>query len=145
MKAVTEKIETLRKAVAESVVVARPESIRKLLENELPKKDVLVVARVAGITAAKKCSELIPYCHPLPIDFASVEFDVRENRITITATVEAIWKTGVEMEALCAVTVAALCLYDMAKGVDKELRIEGIALVSKSKEEGSGVRGQGSG
>jgi len=131
MKAVTEKIETLRKAVAESVVVARPESIRKLLENELPKKDVLVVARVAGITAAKKCSELIPYCHPLPIDFASVEFDVRENRITITATVEAIWKTGVEMEALTAASVAALTIYDMLKPVDKMIEITSTKLIMK--------------
>jgi cyclic pyranopterin phosphate synthase len=99
--------------------------------NDLPKKDVLVVARVAATSAAKKTSELIPYCHPLPVDMVEVEFDVRDDHVGVTARVEAIWKTGVEMEALTAASVAALTIYDMLKPVDKDIVIESVRLEEK--------------
>ncbi|MBI1976848.1 MAG: bifunctional molybdenum cofactor biosynthesis protein MoaC/MoaB [Candidatus Omnitrophica bacterium] len=131
MKSITHKINTLRKATAISALVAKPETIQRLRSNDLPKKDALVVARVAAVSAAKKTHELIPYCHPIPIDSVSVEFEVGKDRVTVTATVEAIWKTGVEMETLTAASVAALTLYDMLKPVDKEMEIVSTKLVSK--------------
>ncbi len=132
MKSITDKIETLREASATSTVVAKPDTICKLLENDLPKKDVLVVARVAGIMAAKKTSELIPYCHPLSIDSVDIQFDVQSDKILITSTVWAIWKTGVEMEALTAASISALTIYDMLKPIDKELEIVSTKLISKT-------------
>ena len=135
-----------RSAVAEGFFCAAAGTLDRLEAGNLPKGEALAAARIAGIGAAKRCDELIPLAHPLPLDVVAVEFErIESQRLRIVASASTTAKTGVEMEALCAVTVAALCLYDMAKGVDKELRIETIALVSKSKEEGSGVGGQGSG
>jgi len=131
MKSITHKINTLRKAVAISTLVAKPETIQRLKNNDLPKKDALVVARVAAVSAAKKTHELIPYCHPIPIDSVEIEFEVLGDRVNITASVEALWKTGVEMEALTAASVAVLTLYDMLKPVDKEMEIVSTKLVSK--------------
>jgi len=131
MKSITNKKDTLRTAVAESNLKAKPETIKLMQANELPKKDVLIVARVAGVNAAKQTSDLIPYCHPLPIDHVDIEYDVTEESIKITATVTAIWKTGVEMEALTAASIAALTIYDMLKPVDKEMEIVSTVLVSK--------------
>jgi len=131
MISVTDKPTTLRQAVAVSILKAKPETIDKLRENDLPKKDALIVARTAGVAAAKKTPELIPYCHPIPIDSISIEFEVGTDRITTTATVEAIWKTGVEMEALTAASTATLTLYDMLKAVDKEMEITSTKLVKK--------------
>jgi molybdenum cofactor biosynthesis protein MoaC len=131
MKSVTSKTTTLRRATASGRVNASPESIRRLQANDLPKKDVLVVARVAAVAAAKKTPDIIPYCHPLPIDAVDVSFDVADGQVVITASVEAIWKTGVEMEALTAVSVAALTIYDMLKPVDKSIEITSIQLDSK--------------
>jgi cyclic pyranopterin phosphate synthase len=99
--------------------------------NDVPKKDVLVVARVAGISAAKKTPDLIPFCHPLPIDAVDVSFNMEEDHIDLTASVEAVTKTGVEMEALTAVSIAALTLYDMLKGIDRNLEIEWVRLLEK--------------
>jgi molybdenum cofactor biosynthesis protein MoaC len=99
--------------------------------NDLPKKDVLIVARVAATAAVKKTAELIPYCHPIPIDSVEVAFEVGKDEIEISAAVDAIWKTGVEMEALTAVSAAALTIYDMLKPVDQEIVIESIKLVKK--------------
>jgi molybdenum cofactor biosynthesis protein MoaC len=99
--------------------------------NDLPKKDVLVVARVAATAAVKKTADLIPYCHPIPIDAVEVVFEVGEDDIEISTSVEAIWKTGVEMEALTAASAAALTVYDMLKPIDKEIVIESIKLVAK--------------
>jgi molybdenum cofactor biosynthesis protein MoaC len=99
--------------------------------NDLPKKDVLIVARVAATAAVKKTAELIPYCHPIPIDSVEVEFQVGEDTVDILASVEAIWKTGVEMEALTAASTAALTVYDMLKPVDKDIVIETIRLEKK--------------
>jgi molybdenum cofactor biosynthesis protein MoaC len=112
-------------------VRANPKTIELLRTNDLPKKDVLVVARVAGTTAAKKTPDLIPYCHPLPIGAVEIGFEVHEDRIDIRSMVEAVWKTGVEMEALTAASVAALTIYDMLKPVDKNLTIESVRLDEK--------------
>jgi molybdenum cofactor biosynthesis protein MoaC len=131
MKSVTEKIETLRSAKAVSVVTAGKDTLDRLTRNDLPKKDVLPVARTAGILAAKKTSEIIPYCHPIPLDYIQIEFSLTENRIEIEATVETVGKTGVEMEALTAASVAALTVYDMLKPVDSNLEIVSTKLVEK--------------
>ena len=128
MKRVTSKPKTLRRATASGCVRTTAETIQRMQANDLPKKDVLPVARVAGVTAAKKTSDIIPYCHPLPIDSVEVDFEVHDNRVDITASVEAIWKTGVEMEALTAVSAAALTIYDMLKPVDKNIVIDAIKL-----------------
>lgn len=121
-----------RRAVARAIVEMAPETARRL--RELPKGDALTTAQLAGIMAAKRTAELIPLCHPLPISHADVTVDVREESVVITGTVETTAQTGVEMEALTAVTVAALTVYDMAKAVDKEMRITDVVLVEKTKE-----------
>ncbi len=131
MKSVTSKISTLRRASASACVRANPKTIELLRSNDLPKKDVLVVARVAGTAAAKKTPDLIPYCHPLPIGAVEIDFEVHNDRVDIRSTVEAVWKTGVEMEALTAVSVAALTIYDMLKPVDKNMEIEALRLDEK--------------
>ncbi len=131
MKSVSDKITTLRRAQAVSVLTAKPAAIERLKNNDLPKKDVLVVARIAGVQAAKKTFDLIPYCHPIPIDWVEINFEVQADRVVVSAEVEAIWKTGVEMEALCAASVAALTIYDMLKPVDKDMEIISTKLISK--------------
>ena len=131
MKSVTDKVTTLRRAVARGRVSAAPETLIRMAANELPKKDVLIVARVAAVGAAKKTPDLLPYCHPLPLDAIDVNFDVHDDHIMIEASVEAIWKTGVEMEALTAVSVAALTIYDMLKPVDSNMVIDEIKLDEK--------------
>jgi len=131
---VTAKDDTVRVAVAASRVVMQPETLRLLLRGEIAKGNVLTTAQVAGIQAAKKTPDLIPMCHPLLLTGIDVELtpDEANNTIEITATVRLTGKTGVEMEALTAVSVAALTVYDMCKAVDKGMRIEGIHLVSKT-------------
>lgn len=131
MKSVTSKNTTLRRATARAVVCAKEDTISRIEANDLPKKDVLAVARVAGTTAAKRTPDLIPYCHPIPVDSVEIVFSVGEDRVEIEATVEAIWKTGVEMEALTAATAAALTVYDMLKAVDDDLSIESVRLLEK--------------
>ena len=131
MKPVTTKIETLRRAVAQAVVRAAPETLARMQANEVPKKDVLPFSRAAALLAAKKTPELLPDCHPLPLDAVDVTFDVQQDRIEIRVSVEAIWKTGVEMEALTAASVAALTIYDMLKPIDKNLEILSTKLLSK--------------
>ncbi len=131
MISVVHKTDTARKAVAEGWVKASSEAVQRLLANDLPKKDVIAVARAAAVMAAKKTFELIPYCHPIPLDVVEIDFKVEPELIKVTACVEAVWKTGVEMEALTAVSTAALTIYDMLKPVCKGLEIGGIKLVSK--------------
>ena len=131
MKSVTSKTSTLRRARATARVLANPKTIERLRSNDLPKKDVLVVARVAGTAAAKKTPDLIPYCHPLPIGAVEIDFEVHEDRVDVLCTVEAVWKTGVEMEALTAASVAALTIYDMLKPIDKDMEIEAVRLEEK--------------
>jgi len=122
-----------RRAVAASRLVCQPATIRALKARALPKGDVLTVAQVAGIQAAKRAGELIPLCHPLGLDHVEVSFRVRRDAIEITCAAETSARTGVEMEALTGVSVAALTLYDMCKAVDKTMHIEGIRVVEKVK------------
>lgn len=122
-----------RRAVAEGFFVARAETIEAVMDGRLPKGEALAVARVAGIMAAKRCDELIPLCHSLPIEAVQVDFERVERGIRIVGSASVTGKTGVEMEALTAVSVAALTLYDMTKAIDKQLRIEGITLLEKTK------------
>lgn len=131
MKSITDKTTTLRKAMAVSAVLAKPEAIERLKANDVPKKDILIVARVAGVMAAKKTPDFIPYCHPIPIDSVAIDFEVLADRIIVTASVEAIWKTGVEMEALTAASAAALTIYDMLKPIDKDMEIVSTKLSEK--------------
>ncbi|MFG0328266.1 MAG: cyclic pyranopterin monophosphate synthase MoaC [Phycisphaerales bacterium] len=123
-----------REAVAEGFFVAKSSTLDAILAGDLPKGEAIAVARVAGIAAAKRCDELIPLCHTLPLDAVAVQFErAAPDRLRIEATATITAKTGVEMEALTAVSVAALTLYDMTKAIDRELRIEGIRLVRKTK------------
>jgi len=123
-----------RRAVAEGFFIAKDETIDAVMDGRLPKGEALAVARVAGIMAAKRCDELIPLCHSLPIEAVQVDFERVPQGIRILGVASVTGKTGVEMEALTAVSVAALTLYDMTKAIDKELRIEGIALLEKTKD-----------
>ncbi len=122
-----------RRATAVGVLRCQPATLRALRAETLPKGDVLAVARVAAIQAAKRTADLIPLCHGLPIEHVEVDFRVGEDRVEIACTVETNAKTGVEMEALTGVSVAALTLYDMCKAVDKTMRLEGIRVLEKVK------------
>ncbi len=128
---VSPKFNTLRYAMAKGVLQARPEIIARVRERTVPKGDVLEVARAAGINAAKRCADWMVFCHNLPIDWVDLKFELEEDRIKVFAEVKAIWKTGVEMEALAAVTGALLNMYDMLKPLDDELVIGNIKLVKK--------------
>jgi cyclic pyranopterin monophosphate synthase len=121
-----------RRAVARATVRMAAETAGRL--RELPKGDALTVAQLAGIMAAKRTSDLIPLCHPLPLSQIEVELRVVENAVEITSVVETTAQTGVEMEALVAVTVAALTVYDMAKAIDKDMSVTDVTLVEKTKE-----------
>ncbi len=123
---------TRREAEAEGFVHMGPETLRLLMQGELPKGEALGTARIAGILAAKRCDELIPLCHTLPLDSVEVHFEAQEKRLRIAAVARTTARTGVEMEALTAVSVAALAIYDMCKAVDRQMRIEGVRLLRKS-------------
>lgn len=122
-----------RRAVAGAMLICQPATIRALKRNALPKGDVLTVAQVAGIQAAKRTADLIPLCHPLPLCHVSVNFCVRHDRIKVECVAETSAQTGVEMEALTGASVAALTLFDMCKAVDKTMRVEGVHVVEKVK------------
>jgi len=130
---VSEKPLTQRDAVAKGSVYMKPETIRLIKDRQISKGDVLGVARVAGIMAAKKTSELIPMCHSLNITSVNIDFDIDEdkNKVDIKTTVRIVGQTGVEMEALTAASAAALTIYDMCKAVDKEMVISDIMLMEK--------------
>jgi cyclic pyranopterin phosphate synthase len=130
---ISDKPETERTAIASGEVHMRPDTLAEIQAGSLKKGDVLAVAQIAGVLAAKRTSELIPLCHPLPINQIVVEIepDSKIPGVSITATVRTTGKTGVEMEALTAVAVAALTVYDMAKAVEKTMRIQNIRLVEK--------------
>ena len=129
---VTQKAVTEREATAEGRVVMQPETLSMITEGRHKKGDVLAVARIAGIQAAKRTSDLIPLCHPLMLTSVKVQLEPEStNTIRIQATCKLAGQTGVEMEALTAVSVAALTIYDMCKAVDKAMQIEGIRLLEK--------------
>ena len=128
------KEETLRIAIARGYITAHPETLRLIAEQKMKKGDVLEVARLAGIMAAKRTGELIPLCHPLALTSIRVELGIATDisRIEIEAEIQTIGRTGVEMEALTAVSIAALTVYDMCKAVDKEMSISDIRLIKKT-------------
>lgn len=130
---VSEKQITRREAVARGSVYMKPDTIKLIKDRKIPKGDVFSVAKIAGIAAAKKTSELIPLCHPLSIASVDIDFDLngKRNKVEIEARVKVVGQTGVEMEALTAVSVAALTIYDMCKAVDKEMVISDIMLMEK--------------
>jgi cyclic pyranopterin phosphate synthase len=130
---ISEKPLTQREAVAKGSVYMKPETLRLIEDKKVPKGDVLCVSRVAGIMAAKKTSELIPMCHPLNITSVDINFklDSKKNKVDIEARTKILGQTGVEMEALTAVSVAALTIYDMCKAVDKEMVVSDIMLMEK--------------
>jgi len=130
---VTEKKVNRRKAIARGEVLMNIQTIRLIRDKKVPKGDVLTLAKVAGIMAAKKTGELIPLCHPLNVDWIDLSFKIGKDRIKIFAEVKLEAKTGVEMEALTAVAIASLTIYDMCKAVDKEMVISEIKLEKKVK------------
>jgi cyclic pyranopterin monophosphate synthase len=129
---VSDKADTVRRAVAIGFIHLLPETLQTLRDKTLPKGDALAAARIAGIMAAKRTSELIPLCHPLPLTSADVSIELTDEGANIRAEVGVTGKTGVEMEALTAVSVAALTLYDMVKAIDRAAVITDIRLQSKS-------------
>jgi molybdenum cofactor biosynthesis protein MoaC len=129
---VSAKIKTLRTAKAKATLRVSPKTITTIKDGLVPKGDPLPVAKVAAIQAAKNTSQIIPYCHPLPVDYVGVNFELNEDSIEIEVEVKAIYKTGVEMEALTAASVAALTIYDMTKMLDEQMEITGVHLVSKT-------------
>jgi cyclic pyranopterin monophosphate synthase len=128
---VSAKPETVREAVAAARLVVKPETAALLAAGGLPKGDALAVARVAGIMGAKRTADLIPLCHPLPLAAVEVDLEVLSSAVEIRATARTTARTGVEMEALTSATVAALALYDMVKGVQRDASIEGVRLLAK--------------
>lgn len=129
---VSGKPQTVREAVATGRVSMRPETAALIRDGAMKKGDVLATARLAGIMAAKRTADIIPLCHPLPLTGIQVDLSVQEDAVEITATVRTVGSTGVEMEALTAVSAAALTVYDMAKAVDRGMVIEAVRLERKS-------------
>ncbi|MEG0925234.1 bifunctional molybdenum cofactor biosynthesis protein MoaC/MoaB [Chryseobacterium sp.] len=144
---ITHKSYTLRKAIAEATVtVSSHETIDAILNNKVPKGNVFEMAKTAGLFAAKRTSDLIPDCHPLPIEYASINFEIKEQNITITSEIHTIYKTGVEVEAMHSASVVALTIYDMLKPIDKNIEIQNIRLIDKKggksdiKDSGEGLK-----
>ena len=131
---VSDKAATSRRAVAEGFVLMQPETLALIREGSAAKGDVLATARIAGIMAAKRTHELIPLCHPLPITKVTIDFEEQDEpaALRVAAMAKVTGQTGVEMEALTAVSVACLTIYDMLKAVDKAMRFEGIRLLEKT-------------
>ncbi len=123
---------TLRKAVVEGKVFLKPKVITAIKKRKLPKGDCLEAAKIAGILAAKKTPDIIPFCHPIGIEYAAIEFTIKKDHVTITSIVQGEAKTGVEMEAFVATAIAALTIYDMCKSLDKSGTISEIKLIKKS-------------
>ncbi len=132
---VSEKPVVRREAIAVGFIELEADTVALISDGEMPKGDVLAVARIAGIQAAKQTSSLIPLCHQLPLTKVAVDFEIRSDGIAISATVRTDAKTGVEMEALTAVSIAAMTIYDMCKAVDKSMVVREITLLQKTKGE----------
>jgi len=128
---VGEKPDSFRTATAQALVVVNPNIIDKIKDGKSPKGNIFEAAKISATLGVKRTSELIPYCHPIPIDSIKVDFKVEQNFIKITVNVKSIWKTGVEMESLTGVTIAALTIYDMLKPIDKSLSIESVKILEK--------------
>ena len=124
---------TARMAIAQAEISMQPETLAMICQGTMPKGDVFACARIAGIMAAKRTFELIPMCHPLPIESVSVDFEIEKpGRVRVKAMLQCSWKTGIEMEALTAASVAALTVYDMCKAVDRGMEIQNICLIEKA-------------
>ena len=143
---ITHKNNTLRKALAEAVLsVSSQETIDAIVNNTVPKGNVFEMSKTAGLFAAKKTSDMIPDCHPLPIEFASIQFEIKDLDVHITSEIHTIYKTGVEVEAMHSVSVVALTMYDMLKPIDKNIEIKNIRLIEKKggksdiKDSGDGI------
>lgn len=143
---ITHKNNTLRKALAEAVLsVSSQETIDAIVNNTVPKGNVFEMSKTAGLFAAKKTSDMIPDCHPLPIKFASIQFEIKDLDVHITSEIHTIYKTGVEVEAMHSVSVVALTMYDMLKPIDKNIEIKNIRLIEKKggksdiKDSGEGI------
>jgi cyclic pyranopterin phosphate synthase len=132
---VSSKPAVRREAVAVGRIVMQADTVKRIRENSFKKGDVLCVARIAAIQAAKQTQHLIPLCHQIPLAKVQIDFELQAKAVAITATAITTAPTGVEMEALTAVSLAALTIYDMCKAVDKKMRIEGIKLLKKTKAE----------
>ncbi len=128
---ITHKITTLRTATAQAIVKVAPETIEAILNQTVPKGNVLEVSRTAGLFAVKNTSSVIPDCHPIPIEYTGIEFEILENTIQIDVTVKTIYKTGVEVEAMHGVSIVALTMYDMLKPIDKNVEISTVKLLHK--------------
>lgn len=129
---IAEKEITQREAVVEATLLMKPEIIELIRKKKIPKGDVLEAAKIAGILAAKKTPDIIPLCHPIPIDFVQIDIGLKEREIKIIAKIKGKAKTGVEMEGFTAVSVAALTVYDMCKAMDREITISHIRLIKKT-------------
>ncbi len=129
---IAEKAVTEREAVVEGKLRLKPSVVLAIKKKKLPKGDVIEAAKIAGILAAKKTSSLLPLCHPIPIEFATIDFSLGKSVVKITTTVKGRAKTGVEMEAFTATAIAALTVYDMCKALDREITITDIRLLKKS-------------
>jgi len=132
---VSPKVPMRRTARAQAVIVLQSRTIDEIRKKALPKGDVLTVAKIAGVNAAKRNAEIIPLCHTLPLDLVDVDFQVEDDRIIISSVARCVGRTGVEMEALSAAAGAALGIYDMCKAIDKSMVITDVRLLEKTKEE----------
>ena len=131
---INQKVSTVRVAIATGKIIMKANTLKKILDLEIKKGDVLNVAKLAGIMAAKKTDQLIPLCHSIPLSYVNVDLEpnIEESSVKITAEASLVGKTGVEMEALTAVSVAGLTIYDMCKAIDREMIITNIKLIHKS-------------
>ena len=129
---INNKKESKRKATATGTIILSKKAINEIKKEKISKGNVLNTARIAGIMAAKKTSDLIPLCHPIPVEAIKIDFDIEDNNINVLAIVSTANKTGVEMEALMAVNIACLTIYDMIKSIDKHAKINSVKLISKS-------------
>ena len=129
---INNKKESKREATATGSIILSKKAINEIKKEKISKGNVLNTARIAGIMAAKKTSDLIPLCHPIPVEAIKIDFDIEDNNINVFAVVSTTNKTGVEMEALMAVNIACLTIYDMVKSIDKHAKINSVKLISKS-------------
>ena len=132
MVAINNKKESKREATATGSIILSKNALNEIKKGKTSKGNVLNTARIAGIMAAKKTSDLIPLCHPIPVEAIKIDFDIEDNNINVLAIVSTSSKTGVEMEALMAVNIACLTIYDMIKSIDKHAKINSVKLISKS-------------
>ena len=129
---ISNKKESKREATATGSIILSKKALNEIKKEKISKGNVLNTARIAGIMAAKKTSDLIPLCHPIPVEAIKIDFDIEDNNINVLAIVSTTNKTGVEMEALIAVNIACLTIYDMIKSIDKHAKINSVKLISKS-------------